>query len=152
MKFVFAPDSFKGSLSAKEIIEVLTETAEQLIPGCECVGIPMADGGEGTMDIIKDICNGQTIPVQVNDPLFHTIPSQFAVLNGDTALIEMAAASGLPLVPPDKRNPELTTTFGTGQLVRSALDLGYRKFIIGVGGSATNDGGTGALSALGSGF
>ena len=149
MKFVFAPDSFKGSLSAREIIELLTETAERLIPGCECVGIPMADGGEGTMDIIKDICNGQTIPVQVCDPLFQTIPSHFAVLNGDTALIEMAAASGLPLVPADKRNPELTTTLGTGQLIKAALDLGYRKFIIGVGGSATNDGGTGALSALG---
>lgn len=149
MKFVFAPDSFKGSMSAHEIIQILEEQAHLVFDDCTCIGIPMADGGEGTLDIIHNICNGKYVQLEVADPLFQTITSRYSVLNSGTVLIEMAAASGLPLIPINKRNPELTTTFGTGQLIKAALDSGHRRFIIGVGGSATNDGGIGAIAALG---
>ena len=149
MKFVFAPDSFKGSLSAQRIIKILDNQAHLIFGDCTCVGIPMADGGEGTLDIIHNICNGKYVQLEVSDPLFQPISSRYSVLDNGAVLIEMAAASGLPLVPIEKRNPEFTTTFGTGQLIKAALDAGHKQFIIGVGGSATNDGGIGAMAALG---
>jgi glycerate kinase len=149
MKFLFAPDSFKGSLSSKEIIELLTEEAEKIFPGCECVSVPMADGGEGTMEVLVDINNGKFVTVPVKGPLFEDVEAVYGVLDSNTAIIEMAAASGLPMVPADKRDPLNTTTYGTGELIRHALDSGYRNIIIGVGGSATNDGGIGCMGALG---
>jgi glycerate kinase len=149
MKFLFAPDSFKGSLTSKEIIELLTEQAEKIFPGCECVSVPMADGGEGTMEVLVDINNGKFVTVPVKGPLFEDVEAVYGVLDSNTAIIEMAAASGLPMVPADKRDPLNTTTYGTGELIRHALDAGYRNIIIGVGGSATNDGGIGCMAALG---
>ncbi|MGI6028181.1 MAG: glycerate kinase [Candidatus Heteroscillospira sp.] len=149
MKFLFAPDSFKGSLSSKDIIRLLTEEAEKIFPGCECVSVPMADGGEGTMEVLVDINNGKFVTVPVKGPLFEDVDAVYGVLDENTAIIEMAAASGLPMVPNDKRDPMNTTTYGTGELIRHALDAGYRNIIIGVGGSATNDGGIGCMGALG---
>lgn len=149
MKFVFAPDSFKGSMSSQQIIKILNDQAHLFFDDCICIGIPMADGGEGTLDIIHNICNGKYVQLEVSDPLFQPITSKYSVLGNGVVLIEMAAASGLTLIPADSKNPELTTTFGTGQLIKAALDSGHRQFIIGVGGSATNDGGIGAMSALG---
>jgi len=149
MKFLFAPDSFKGSLSSKDIIRLLTEEAEKIFPGCECVSVPMADGGEGTMEVLVDINNGKFVTIPVKGPLFEDVEAVYGVLDENTAIIEMAAASGLPMVPADKRDPLNTTTYGTGELIKHALDSGYRNIIIGVGGSATNDGGIGAMGALG---
>ncbi|MGE4354709.1 MAG: glycerate kinase [Oscillospiraceae bacterium] len=149
MKFLFAPDSFKGSLTSKDIIGLLTVQAKKIFPGCECVSVPMADGGEGTMEVLVDINNGKFITVPVKGPLFEDREAVFGVLDSKTAIIEMAAASGLPFVPADKRDPMLTTTYGTGELIKAALDAGYRNIIIGVGGSATNDGGIGCMGALG---
>ena len=149
MKFLFAPDSFKGSLSARQAITLLEQAAKKLFPDCETVSLPMADGGEGTMDILVDVKHGRYVELLVKDPLFRDIHSRYAILEGNVALIEMAAASGLPLVPADQRNPKNTTTYGTGQLIRAALDAGCRELVIGVGGSATNDGGIGAMAALG---
>ena len=149
MKFLFAPDSFKGSLTSKEIIALLTEQAEKVFPGCECVSVPMADGGEGTMEVLVDINNGKFVKVPVKGPLFEDVEAVYGVLDENTAIIEMAAASGLPMVPADKRDPLNTTTYGTGELIKHALDSGYRNIIIGVGGSATNDGGIGCMGALG---
>lgn len=149
MKFLFAPDSFKGSLSSKDIIRLLTEEAEKIFPGCECVSVPMADGGEGTMEVLVDINNGKFVTVPVKGPLFEDVEAVYGVLDENTAIIEMAAASGLPMVPADLRDPMNTTTYGTGELIKHALDAGYRNIIIGVGGSATNDGGIGAMGALG---
>jgi glycerate kinase len=149
MKFLFAPDSFKGSLSSKDIIKLLTEEAEKIFPGCECVSVPMADGGEGTMEVLVDINNGKFVKVPVKGPLFEDTEAVYGVLDENTAIIEMAAASGLPMVPADKRDPLNTTTYGTGELIKHALDSGYRNIIIGVGGSATNDGGIGCMGALG---
>ena len=136
MKFLFAPDSFKGSLTSKEIIALLTEQAEKVFPGCECVSVPMADGGEGTMEVLVDINNGKFVKVPVKGPLFEDVEAVYGVLDENTAIIEMAAASGLPMVPADKRDPLNTTTYGTGELIKHALDSGYRNIIIGVGGSA----------------
>lgn len=149
MKFVFAPDSFKGTLSAFDVVSILRKSAEKVFPDCVCVELPMADGGEGTMDIMNRISGGKDIYVNVKDPLFNDICAKYAALNKDTALIEMATASGLPLVPIDQRNPRFTSTYGTGQLILDAVQKGYKTIIIGLGGSATNDGGIGCMSALG---
>ena len=149
MKFLFAPDSFKGSLTARRAIELLEQEARKCFSGCETVALPMADGGEGTMEILVDVKHGRYVEQTVKGPLFEDMCSRYAILEGNVALIEMAAASGLPLVPAHLRNPENTSTFGTGQLIRAALDAGCRSFVIGVGGSATNDGGIGAMAALG---
>lgn len=149
LSFLFAPDSFKGSLSAQEIITQLDGAAKAVFPQCTTLGIPMADGGEGTLAILTELCHGRTMTQVVQDPLGNPHTAQYAILEDGTALIEMAAASGLPLVPPHLRNPEITSTYGTGQLIQAALDNGCRRFVIGVGGSATNDGGMGAISALG---
>ena len=149
MKLLFAPDSFKGSLSARRITELLEREARRAFPDCETAALPMADGGEGTMEILTDICRGRTVPVTVHGPLNERRESSYAILEDGSALIEMAAASGLPMVPPERRDPERTTTYGTGELIAAALDAGCRRLVIGVGGSATNDGGMGAAAALG---
>ena len=149
MRFLFASDSFKGTLSSETIIELLTETAEKIFPGCETAGVPIADGGEGTVDAVITVTKGEKRVLTVHGPLMEETESSYGIFGGDSAIIEMAAASGLPMVPPEKRNPLNTTTYGTGELIRDALEQGYRKISIAIGGSATNDGGMGAMRALG---
>ena len=149
MKFLFASDSFKGTLSSEEIIRLLTESAEKVFPGCETFGVPVADGGEGTVDAVIAVTKGNIRKVKVHGPLMEETESSYGEFNGDSAIIEMAAASGLPMVPVEKRNPLHTTTYGTGELILDALERGYRKISIAIGGSATTDGGMGAMTALG---
>lgn len=149
MKLVFASDSFKGSLSSKRIISLLTQAAQTVFPHAQTQGVLMADGGEGTMEALVEQLGGKRKEVLVHDPLFHPVQSSYGILPGETAIIEMAAASGLPMVPSDKRDPSQTTTFGTGELIADALSKGIQKIVIAIGGSATNDGGMGMLSALG---
>ena len=149
MRFLFASDSFKGTLSSERIIELLSASADKIFPGCETFGVPIADGGEGTVDAVITVTKGEKRQVSVHGPLMETAESSYGVFHEDSAIIEMAAASGLPMVPTEKRNPLNTTTYGTGELIRDALDQGYRKISIAIGGSATNDGGMGAMRALG---
>lgn len=149
MRFLFASDSFKGTLSSEKIIELLTASANNIFPGCETVGVPIADGGEGTVDAVITVTRGEKRWLTVHGPLMEEARSSYGVFHGDSAIIEMAAASGLPMVPEDKKNPLDTTTYGTGELIRDALKQGYRKISIAIGGSATNDGGMGAMRALG---
>ena len=149
MKFLFASDSFKGTLSSEKIIELLSQSAQKVFPGCETFGVPIADGGEGTVDAVISVTKGDMVTVDVKGPLWEDAKATYGVFNGDCAIIEMAAASGLPMVPAEKRNPLNTTTYGTGQMIKDALDKGYRKLSIAIGGRATNDGGMGALRALG---
>ena len=150
MKIVIAPDSFKGSLTALEAANAIEEGLKRFFPEAEIIKVPMADGGEGTVQSLVDATGGRIVKRIVTGPLGDKVEAQFGILgDGRTAVIEMASASGLPLVPPDKRNPMVTTTYGTGELIKAALDMGCRKFIIGIGGSATNDGGGGMAQALG---
>ncbi|MCC8025945.1 MAG: glycerate kinase [Clostridium sp.] len=149
MKFLFASDSFKGTLSSERITTLLEESAGRIFPGCETAGVPVADGGEGTIDAVISALNGTYRKIMVHGPLMEEVESFYGEFEGDSAIIEMAAASGLPMVPKEKRNPLNTTTYGTGELIKDALDRGYRKISIAIGGSATNDGGMGAMRALG---
>ncbi len=150
MKIVIAPDSFKGSLTALQVAEAMEVGLQRVFPDATIEKVPMADGGEGTVQSLVDATGGEILTAQVMDPLGNTIDAQYGVLgDGVTAVIEMAEASGLTLVPLDKRDPRVTTTYGTGELIRSALAHGCRKLIIGIGGSATNDGGAGMAQALG---
>ena len=149
MKFLFASDSFKGTITSEQSIRLLTEAAQKIFPGCETYGVPVADGGEGTVDAVVAAVNGTMREVTVKGPLWEETKAAYGVFQGDSAIIEMAAASGLPMVPVEQRNPLNTTTYGTGELIRDALDAGYRKLTIAIGGSATNDGGMGAMIALG---
>jgi glycerate kinase len=150
MKFVLAPDSFKGSLTAKQVCNAMEKGILKVFPAAEIVSIPMADGGEGTVEAMVNQTHGTFVKVPVTDPLGNTIEAEYGILgNSQTAIIEMAAASGLTLVPENKQNPFNTTTYGTGELIRHAIDNGCRKVIIGIGGSATIDGGAGMAQALG---
>lgn len=150
MKIVIAPDSFKESLTALEVAESIEKGFKRILPDAEYVKVPMADGGEGTVQSLVDATGGKIIQKQVTGPLGEPVEAFFGILgNKSTAVIEMAAASGLHLVPADKRNPLLTTTRGTGELIVAALDYGVKHIIIGIGGSATNDGGMGMAKALG---
>lgn len=149
MKFLFASDSFKGTLSSERINSLLTDAARRIFPGCECLGIPVADGGEGTIDAVISVLHGRTIEIPAHGPLMEEATAGYGTFEQDSAIIEMAAISGLPMVPAEKRNPLHTTTYGTGELIRDALDRGYRKISLAIGGSATNDGGMGAMRALG---
>ncbi|WBW99025.1 glycerate kinase family protein [Oceanirhabdus sp. W0125-5] len=150
MKIVVAPDSFKGSLTAKEACEYIEKGIKKVFIDAEIIKVPMADGGEGTVQSLVDCTSGELISVKVKDPLFRDIDAFYGIL-GDrkTAVIEMAAASGLPLLKKEERNPMKTSTYGTGELIKDALDRGCRNIIIGIGGSATNDGGAGMVKALG---
>jgi glycerate kinase len=153
MKIVVAPDSFKGSLSAKEVGTTIKEAFTLEIPGAEVEVIPMADGGEGTLDALLFATNGEKIIVTATGPLGEEVETCYGLLgDGETAVIEMAQVAGLLMVPAGKRNPLLTTTYGVGELITAAIDKGIRSFIIGLGGSATNDGGLGMLNALGATF
>ncbi|MGG5255092.1 glycerate kinase [Neobacillus sp. SM06] len=150
MKIVIAPDSFKESLTAMEVAEAIEKGMKQVLPDADYVKIPMADGGEGTVQSLVDATGGQMVFQTVTGPLGERVNAFFGMLgDGKTAVIEMAAASGLHLVPTVKRNPLLTTTKGTGELILAALDHGAQHIIIGLGGSATNDGGAGMAKALG---
>lgn len=149
MKFLFSPDSFKGSLSAQRVTELLEIQAQKVFPGCETISLPLADGGEGTLDILIRNLKGTFQTYQVNDPLFKSVPARIGLLPPDIAVIELSAASGLPLIPKNRRDPALTSTYGTGELIRAAIEAGRRHIIIGLGGSATNDGGVGIMAALG---
>lgn len=149
MKFLFASDSFKGSLTSQQIMDILTAAARKHFRDCETAGLPVADGGEGTVDAVIAAVKGSMETVDVHGPLMEMETAFYGKINDRSAIIEMAAASGLPLVPTDKRNPMKTTSIGTGELIRDALDKGYREISIAIGGSATNDGGMGAMTALG---
>ncbi|MFZ5943259.1 MAG: glycerate kinase [Bacillota bacterium] len=149
-KIIIAPDSFKGSMTAKEAADAMEKGIKSVLPDAEVLKIPMADGGEGTVETLVDATMGQIVSIKVLDPLGSEVESYFGILgDGRTAVIEMALASGLTMLPSDKRNPLITTTYGTGQIIKTALDKGCREFIIGIGGSATNDGGVGMAQALG---
>ncbi len=150
MKIVVAPDSFKGSLSAKEASDAIELGIRRVLKDAEIVKVPMADGGEGTVQSLVDATNGTLIKLNALDPLCREVEAFYGILgDGKTAVIEMAAASGLPLLKEGEKNPMLTTTYGTGQLIKHALEMGCRSIIMGIGGSATNDGGAGMASALG---
>ena len=149
MKFLFASDSFKGTLSSRRTAELLTQAAGEVFPGCGCGFVEMADGGEGTVDAVLSAAGGHKRTINVHNPLGRIIRASYGVLPDKTAVIEMAAASGLTLVPPGLRDPRRTTSFGTGELIADALAEGCRKIAVAIGGSATNDGGTGCMQALG---
>ncbi|MGE6756339.1 glycerate kinase [Rossellomorea sp. NPDC071047] len=150
MKIVIAPDSFKGSMTSIAAAEAIRRGIHQINPLCETVIIPMADGGEGTVDAMMSIMDGETSSAQVRDPLGRTISAAFGwVPETKTAVIETAAASGLTLLKESELNPGVASTFGTGELVKTVLDLGAENIILGLGGSATVDGGAGFLQALG---
>lgn len=150
MKIVIAPDSFKESLTAVEAATRIEAGFREVFPEADYVKIPFADGGEGTVEAMVAATGGRRVEVQVTGPLGERVDGFYGISgDGQTAVIEMAAASGLSLIAVEKRNPLHTTTYGTGELVRHALDAGLRKFIIGIGGSATNDAGAGMLQALG---
>lgn len=150
MKIVVAPDSFKGSISAREFCASVQTGVRRIFPQASVVGLPLADGGEGTMENLVFSTGGSSYTVKVMGPLGKPVLSTVGILGDkETVVIEMAQASGLPLVSEKERNPLITTSYGTGELIKHALDNNYRKFIIGLGGSATNDGGTGMLRALG---
>ncbi|EIW00949.1 glycerate kinase [Thermoanaerobacter siderophilus] len=150
MKILIAPDKFKGSLSAFEVADSIEKGILKVFPEAVIEKVPMADGGEGTVESLVNATGGKIIKTNVKDPLFRGIESFYGILgDGETAVIEMAAASGLYLLKDYERNPMITTTYGTGQLIKDALDKGCRNFIIAVGGSATNDGGAGMATALG---
>lgn len=149
-KYVVAPDSFKESMTAKEVCNAMEKGIKKADPAAEVIKVPMADGGEGTVDSLVDATNGQRVTVEVTGPLGNKISSYYGILgNGTTAVIEMAKASGLEIVEKEKRNPTITTTFGTGELIRDTLDHNVKEIIIGLGGSSTNDGGSGMAQALG---
>lgn len=150
MKIIIAPDSFKESLSALEAADAIERGFKSVFPGADYRKLPMADGGEGTVQSLVDATNGWIKEQVVTGPLGEPVKAFFGMMgDGTTAVIEMAAASGLHLVPVEKRNPLITTTRGTGELIAAAIDAGAERLIIGIGGSATNDGGAGMIQALG---
>ena len=153
MKIVVAPDSFKGSMTAKQATDAMAAGILRGYPLAKIIRIPLADGGEGTAETLCDATGGQMHEVVVKDPLLRDVTARFAILgDGETAAIEMAEASGLTLLTPAERNPLIATSYGTGQLIRAALDAGCRRMIVAIGGSATNDGGAGMMAALGAAF
>ncbi len=150
MRIIVAPDSYKGSVSALAVAQAMARGVQRVFPSADVCKVPIADGGEGTVEALVTATGGQFRQTQVTDPLGNPITAWWGILgDGQTAVIEMAAASGLPLLAPEQRNPRLTTTFGTGELLRAVLDAGLRRIILGIGGSATNDGGVGMAQALG---
>lgn len=150
MRIIVAPDSFKGSVSALGVARAMARGIRAVFPAAEVVTIPIADGGEGTVEALVAATGGRLLQAEVSGPLGEPLQAAWGVSgDGTTAFIEMAAASGLPLVPKARRDPRITSTTGTGQLLLAALDAGLRKVVLGIGGSATNDGGTGLARALG---
>ena len=150
MKILIAPQSYKGSISAIKVAEAIKQGALNIFPDIKSLIIPVADGGDGTLETLVESTNGTIHNSNATGPLGNSIPVIWGTLgDSKTAIIEMARISGLALVPQNKRNPYYTTSYGLGEIIKEALDLGYRKFIIGIGGSATNDGGAGMAQALG---
>ncbi|MFF2753572.1 glycerate kinase [Psychrobacillus sp. NPDC058041] len=150
MKIIVSPDSFKGSLTATEAAQEISAGIKEIDSTIETLLLPVADGGEGTLEPLISATNGQTVYLDVHDPVGRKIRVEYGVLgDGETCVIEIAKASGLTLLKEHEKNPLVASTFGTGELITHALDNGYRKFVVGIGGSATNDGGTGMLQALG---
>lgn len=147
-KIICIPDSFKGTLSSSSVCDVMESVIHKHIPDCEIIKIQVADGGEGSVDAFLAAVGGMKVPVTVSNPFFEPMESFYAILEGNVAIVEMAAAAGLPLVN-GRANPELTTTFGVGELILHAARRGCKKIIVGLGGSCTNDGGCGAASAIG---
>ena len=150
VKIVISPDSFKGSLAADEVAQAMAAGIRALDQSIETLILPVADGGEGTLESLMSATNGRLVTVVVQDPLERKISADYGILGDEeTCVIEMAKASGLTLLHREERNPLYATSYGTGELIKHALDAGFRKFIVGIGGSATNDGGVGMLKALG---
>ncbi|PIC64802.1 glycerate kinase [Sporosarcina sp. P13] len=150
MKVIVAPDAFKGSLTAEEAAVAMERGVKKVFPEAEVMCLPVADGGEGTLDTLVSATNGRYETFAVHDPLGRLINARLGILgDGETAVVELAQASGITLLTDDELDPMKASTYGTGELIRHALDEGYRKLIVGLGGSATNDGGTGLLAALG---
>lgn len=152
MKFVFASDSFKGTLSSAEIGAMLCESARAAFPGCDCRSVTMADGGEGSVTAVLSAAGGRTVPVRAHDPLGGAVDAFYGVTDGGCAVIETAAASGLTLIDEARRDIRAASSYGTGELIAHALDAGYADITLALGGSATNDGGAGAMAALGARF
>jgi len=153
MEIIVAPDSFKESLSAKAVASSISKGILKVLPDAQITQIPVSDGGEGLLDALVEPLGGKRIRVSVNDPLYRIIEAEYGIIdNGRTAIIEMAKASGLELLLENEKSPLITSTYGTGQLIKDALDKGCSKIIIGIGGSATNDGGMGMVKALGGKF
>lgn len=149
MKIVIAADSFKESLSAHQACTAIQRGFMQILPHADCVCVPMADGGEGTTDALIAACGGEKVSVRVSDPLGRPINAQYGILPNGTAVMEMAQAAGLHLLTPAERNPMKTSTYGVGEMIADALNRGVQHIILGIGGSATNDGGAGMAQALG---
>ena len=150
MRIVIAPDSFKGCLNALNVSLAMRKGVLRVYPDSVIDMIPMADGGEGTVEAILCAVHGEKIKIEVTDPLGRSVEATYALIDeGETAIIEMAAASGLTLLSKQERTPRITSTYGTGLLIRNALDRGVKKILLGIGGSATNDGGAGLAVALG---
>ncbi len=152
MKLLFASDSFKGTLSSAQTIDLLGKAAKEIFGHCQWEGIPVADGGEGTADAVIAAVRGEKVPVTVHGPLLETVHTYYGSLDEKRAIIEMAAASGLTLIPESQRDPRITTSFGTGEMIKDALKRGFTDISIAIGGSATNDGGMGCMRALGARF
>ena len=150
MKFVLAPDSFKESMTSKEACDAMERAIKKVIKDAECVKVPMADGGEGTTTSLVDGSNGEFFTTKVTGPLGDKVEAVYGIM-GDkvTGIIEMAMASGIQLVKREERNPLIATTYGTGELIKALLDKGVKHILLGIGGSATNDGGAGMVQALG---
>ena len=149
-KITVAVDSFKGSLSSQEVAEAVARGVHRVLPQCEVRCVSIADGGEGTVEALVHTLCGEVVEVEVADPLMRRIVARYGVVDGGTtAVMEMAAASGLPLLSVEERNPLKTTTYGTGEMIADALGRGCRKILMGIGGSATNDAGVGMMQALG---
>lgn len=149
LNFLFASDSFKGSLSSTDCIRLLTKQARKHFPACEITGIPVADGGEGTTTAVLSAVGGTLRQLTVTNPLGSDVTAAYGILPDGSAIMEMSAASGITLIRPELRSPSNTTSYGTGQLILDALNQGVKKIAISLGGSATNDGGIGAMAALG---
>ena len=147
-KVVLIPDSFKGTMSSTRICEIMESAIHQYHPEIEVVSVPVADGGEGSVDAFLSAMGGEKVELPVKGPYFEDVTGFYGIVNGGTAIIEMAACAGLPMVG-DKKCPDLTTTYGVGQLMVHAAEHGCKKIVVGLGGSATNDAGTGAAAAAG---
>ncbi|MCH7626894.1 MAG: glycerate kinase, partial [Chloroflexi bacterium] len=150
MKVVLAPQAFKGSISALEVANAMADGVRKVIPDAETVVVPVADGGDGTLETLVEGSGGEIRSLEVTGPLGEKLTAQWGAMgDGRTAVIEMARTSGLALVPVDRRDPLHSTTFGMGEAIRHAMEAGFRRFILGIGGSATNDAGAGMAQALG---
>ena len=149
MKFLFASDSFKGTLTSKQTAQLLTQAANEIFPECECDSIEVADGGEGTTDAVIAATGGERVFLKVRGPLFEEQECYYGKLDNKRAVMEMAAASGLPLVPLSSRDPRRTTSYGTGEMIVDAMERGFTDISIAIGGSPTDDAGMGCMRAVG---